>query len=650
MASPYDSINQLVNENAYEEFMTASKILIKFAVNILENPSESKYRRIRISNPTIQNKLLNVAGGMECLFEMGFQEAEDGECLMLPNTASLLTLKRMKEDLSRSREKLESPNQSVKSSNQSTLLGAVGGVGTVGGEGAVGVVASQPRNHTQTSRLAQSYLETEAAFLSRLKDGMRRVMNYEKPELQQKARNIIPCEQLQSEARLKYEANARPSPNLDIRDYLLLSLLHWFKTSFFHWVDTLPCFRCNGQTQNTGYTAPSADDMRWGASRVESHQCNVCGHTNRFPRYTNAEKLLETCRGRCGEWAECFTLCCRALDFEARYVMDWTDHVWTEVYSNSQSRWLHCDPCENICDKPLLYESGWGKKLTYVIAMSKDEIQDVTWRYVLKHQEVLARRTLCRENWLRRTIHQLWKQKISTLTAEKQKQLWHRLICELTEFITIKNENTEHLPGRSTGSLVWREARGELGRSAPGQQTVLNNFVFRPTEAERECELIHVTYNCATDKYIRISSDSEQRMGWQACTFSAQDVFRKEELDWRMAYLARCEGSAYAEVVWKFDLTDTDLRISKMELKAESAIFENGAISWRLCAGDNCFMQNGASLNTLMTFDLHGCQTLTITAVLQGGRGENAWQHAQLFRQSTTDIENCPFELKLFLN
>lgn len=77
----------------------------------------------------------------------------------------------------------------------------------------------------------------------------------------------------------------------------------------------------------------------------------------------------ETRQGRCGEFANCKALVLRAMGFEVRHVTDWTDHVWVEVYSDAQQRWIHCDSDENH-----LYERAMNKKLSYIIAFNHEEV------------------------------------------------------------------------------------------------------------------------------------------------------------------------------------------------------------------------------------------------------------------------------------
>jgi peptide-N4-(N-acetyl-beta-glucosaminyl)asparagine amidase len=78
---------------------------------------------------------------------------------------------------------------------------------------------------------------------------------------------------------------------------------------------------------------------------------------------------------------------------------DWTDHVWTEVYSLALGRWVHADCGEKAFDNPFLYETGWKKELTYIVAVGRHCVVDVSRRYTLDWPGMQARRTLVPEQW-----------------------------------------------------------------------------------------------------------------------------------------------------------------------------------------------------------------------------------------------------------
>ena len=146
-------------------------------------------------------------------------------------------------------------------------------------------------------------------------------------------------------------------------------------------------------------------------------------------------KLFETRTGRCGEWANAFTAICIALGFEARRVLDWTDHVWTEIYIEEWGRWVHADPCENIFDKPLTYEMGWGKQLTYVIASSNKEIIDVTRRYVVDPLLNKMRRKEVNEKWLSINLKNR-REKLWDMQEEEDKKILFERFCREQEELT----------------------------------------------------------------------------------------------------------------------------------------------------------------------------------------------------------------------
>ncbi|KAJ1101890.1 hypothetical protein NDU88_006954 [Pleurodeles waltl] len=633
MASASSAVSELC-QNERGVFLDASQLLLTYADNILRSPNEDKYRSIRIGNPAFSTRLLPIRGAVECLFEMGFEEGETH--LVFPKKASVEKLRKIRNYIAAEREsQLCQVNPAPAASTPP--LPATCAQPTVS--------QSTPPEQSQVTTSIPSttnpaaYLASEMMFLKTMQSNFQHVLMYESPTLQSKALAAIPAQILQSKAHesLMRAREADKDIKADEGDFLLLELLQWFKNDFFQWVNSLPCTQCGGQTQTREALTPSAEDLRWGATRVENHYCDTCKFSNRFPRYNDPEKLLETRCGRCGEWANCFTLCCRALGFEARYVWDSTDHVWTEVYSVSEKRWLHCDPCENVCDKPLLYEVGWGKSLSYIIAFSKDEIVDVTWRYSCKHVELLSRRTEVRETWLRETINRLNKMRQHSLPEQRKKELLLRLIAELVEFISPKTPKPGDLGGRVSGSLAWRSARGEIDVKQA-------DTVFVPSEKEQSSKCFHLRYNVVEDCYTRVSNGNEEIKGWESGTWRMESLARKVENDWKMVYLARREGSTNAYVCWKLECGPVGLKVENVSVRVSSKTYESGEVKWRLRSSTAEVVLSGDT-NLHSYADFAGATEIFLEAELSGGEGSVAWQHTQLFRESLQNKKETSMEI-----
>ena len=246
---------------------------------------------------------------------------------------------------------------------------------------------------------------------------------HEDPETQMVSRKF--CLEIMPELA-KFGVVPESIPQKPLPFSILPTLCIRFKNAFtFVKFTGLPCDRCGSQTTRTGTILPTVNNSEvepwWMCSRIEQYYCPVCSETTKFYRVNHPVKIIQERKGRCGEYANAFTCICRSLGFNARLVTDISpeqgDHVWTEVwdensecteelkrasqegrvdfdslemkYSSStltkgtNPRYVAFDSCEGFTDNPLVYETGWGKTISRVIAASLFGFYDVTQRYTL---------------------------------------------------------------------------------------------------------------------------------------------------------------------------------------------------------------------------------------------------------------------------
>uniref|UniRef100_A0A2P2LVP4 Uncharacterized protein MANES_08G133100 n=1 Tax=Rhizophora mucronata TaxID=61149 RepID=A0A2P2LVP4_RHIMU len=305
-------------------------------------------------------------------------------------------------------------------------------------------------------------------FEGKIRSYLSQVLMYEDPVRQEAARKTVPVEELEEKALISLAKDGNFKPTKAEQDHaFLLQLLFWFKESF-SWVHAPPCDGCGNDTILQGMGGALPTETQYGTTQVELYRCKACASITRFPRYNDPLKLLETRKGRCGEWANCFTLYCRAFGYQSRLTVDFTDHVWTECFSQLFGRWIHLDPCEGECDRPLLYERGWKKKLNYVIGIAKDGVLDVTKRYTRKWPEVLSRRNFITELALSAVLNKITKECRCGFTSQDLsilEDLDKRELEELERDLYLIDDASVSLPGRQSGDKEWRISRSEIGSS-----------------------------------------------------------------------------------------------------------------------------------------------------------------------------------------
>jgi hypothetical protein len=404
---------------------------------------------------------------------------------------------------------------------------------------------NQQRNELgRFPRSAVQLQQQRQHFLQRMQSGIHVIKTYEDPSQQQRAMQHLNFDKIN-----EYLEVILSNPEYNTRtidEQFFLALLQWFKLDFFKWCNKPSCDFCEAKhfhMEAVGMDQPNYDEKTFGwASRVECYKCTQCQKVTRFPRYNNPAYMMENSRrGRCGEFANVFGLICRTLGFDVNYILDWTDHVWVEVWNPVLKSYIHVDSCERSYNSPLMYEVGWQKKLSHVLSFNIAFIHDAIPRYTRSLETIIVRRNseilleseflsiLKQQNKEMETRYVASRNSFPASSTSSSLTLLERVrmgkkgfenihfhspvsleekhfrskkdLKDLEQLSFYSNKTSaklEELQGRISGDLQWRKQRGEI-HDKDLSKNETNMAACTPLEMKEDESNMSAMQLCASD-------------------------------------------------------------------------------------------------------------------------------------------------------
>ncbi|CAF2139602.1 unnamed protein product [Rotaria magnacalcarata] len=219
--------------------------------------------------------------------------------------------------------------------------------------------------------------------------------------------------------------------------------------------------------------------------------------------------------------------------------------------------------------------------------------------------------------------------------------------CRIEDIVSMLNEEKltkeSELHGRQSGSLGWKLARGETDQ----QGDITNGFIYFINNEECDKGFISIEYNSVLDKYYRNEIEENKKDGLIDKVYSCSNIQRKIENDWKMVYLSRKQLNQSGIISWaiQFNSEQEELyRFHKINIQCPSTSFDQYAqISCQLQLGDEQVIvlpqNSNSSFEYIVEQTKHSLSNIRIQFKViltssNDNNDDNAWQKAQLFRQS----------------